>query len=136
MEKEISARAIIIENDEVYLMYRKKKKKLGIIKEYYITPGGSVEPGETLEEAVVREIKEEFQVDIEIIKYIGKKEGKKKIANFFECKIINGTPSLGGEEIIQNNENNQFEIRKEKISNLNNLKVKGKKFIYEVYNAE
>jgi mutator protein MutT len=33
-------------------------------KEYFIHPGGKIEPGETPQEAVIRELKEEFQIDV------------------------------------------------------------------------
>jgi mutator protein MutT len=33
-------------------------------KEFFIAPGGSVEPGETVEQAVVRELKEEFDINV------------------------------------------------------------------------
>lgn len=33
-------------------------------KEYFIHPGGKIEPGETAKQAVIRELKEEFQIDV------------------------------------------------------------------------
>ena len=33
-------------------------------KEYFIHPGGKIEPGETSKQAVVRELKEEFQIEV------------------------------------------------------------------------
>ena len=33
-------------------------------KEYFIHPGGKIEPGETSKQAVIRELKEEFQIDV------------------------------------------------------------------------
>jgi NAD+ diphosphatase len=38
---------------------------------FYSTPAGFVEPGETLEEAVAREIKEEVGIDVKDIRYFG-----------------------------------------------------------------
>jgi 8-oxo-dGTP diphosphatase len=43
-------------------------------KEYWIVPGGSVEWGETLEQAVVREIKEETNLDITVERLLDHKE--------------------------------------------------------------
>ena len=73
MNKRISSRAIIIENNKLLTFFRRKNKD-GKIKEYYSLPGGGQEKGETLEENVIRELKEEFNVDIKIIDYLGKKE--------------------------------------------------------------
>jgi 8-oxo-dGTP diphosphatase len=33
-------------------------------KEFFIHPGGKIEPGEAPEQAVIRELKEEFQIDV------------------------------------------------------------------------
>lgn len=33
-------------------------------KEYFIHPGGKIEPGETAKQALVRELKEEFRIDV------------------------------------------------------------------------
>jgi len=50
------------ENHQKVLMVKNK----GENSSYYTLPGGAVEDGETLEEAAVREVKEETGVDIEI----------------------------------------------------------------------
>ena len=44
------------------LLYRKKKENNKLIS-YYAIPGGMIEKNETVEEAVKREIKEEFSVE-------------------------------------------------------------------------
>ncbi|KMK75558.1 NUDIX hydrolase [Alkalihalobacillus pseudalcaliphilus] len=41
-------------------------KNIGETGSYYTLPGGAVEQGETLEEAVIREVKEETNLDIEV----------------------------------------------------------------------
>ena len=48
--------AIIIENDKVFATQR----GYGEFKDGWEFPGGKIEPGETPEEAIVREIKEEL----------------------------------------------------------------------------
>jgi 8-oxo-dGTP diphosphatase len=51
------AAALIIKEDKILLMHRKKEGR-----EYWVFPGGSVEEGETPEEAVIREIMEELSL--------------------------------------------------------------------------
>lgn len=40
-------------------------------KGYWALPGGRVDPGETVEQTIVREVKEETGLDVEIIRKIG-----------------------------------------------------------------
>jgi len=44
---------------------RKVLAERSIGKEFFIHPGGKIESGETAKQAVVRELKEEFQIDID-----------------------------------------------------------------------
>lgn len=111
MNKRVSSRAIIIEDGKLLAMFRRKIKSDGSVKEYYVIPGGGLEEGETLEENVIRELKEEFNVDIEIIKFLGTEEYEDTIANYFLCKIVNGTPKLGGEELERMTPQNYYEIK-------------------------
>lgn len=123
MEKRIVARGIIYEDDAVYLMFRRKKHKNGKIKEYYVIPGGGLENNEAIEETVVRELKEELSVDTKPKEYLGFLETKDTISHFFDCEILNGVPTLGGEELIKCSDDNYYEVRKVKLKDLLNLKV-------------
>ena len=47
--------------------------RVGVIKrkdfqDYYTFPGGGLEEGESIEEGTIREIKEEFGIDVKIVK--------------------------------------------------------------------
>ena len=134
MNKRVSSRGIIIQNDYVYLMFRRRIKENGEIKEYYVIPGGGINENETLEENVKREVKEEFSVDVKINGYIGKDESEETIANFFSCSIISGTPKLGGEELDRCKESNYYEVRKVKIEDLDKIDVMGKDMIIKAFN--
>lgn len=59
--------AIIIYEDKIVLIKRKNPP----YKDMFALPGGFVDIGETVEEAVIREAKEETNLDIEIIRLIG-----------------------------------------------------------------
>ncbi|MDV4151452.1 NUDIX hydrolase [Clostridium sp. AL.422] len=62
-------------------------------------PGGMVEPGETFQEALIREIKEESGVEVEITGFIGLcKNVDKDIVNIdFSCKYIKGELTTSNE---------------------------------------
>lgn len=60
--------AILINNSKVLIAKRKATEKLGNMWEF---PGGKIENGETPEECLQREIKEEFNIDIEADKFFG-----------------------------------------------------------------
>ena len=63
--------AVLVEHEGKFLLgERNKKNYFG----YWIIPGGRVDYGETIEEAAHREIKEETNLDVELIKLIGYKE--------------------------------------------------------------
>ena len=128
MEKRISSRAIIIENDELLVMFRRKIKDNKTI-EYYAIPGGGKETNETLEENVIRELNEEFCVDIKILGYLGKKEYDNAIEHFFNCSIVNGTPKLGGEELDRNTPENYYEVRKISLKEALNSDINAKDMI-------
>lgn len=59
--------ALIIYEGKLVLIKRKNPP----YKDQFALPGGSVEIGETVEDATIREAKEETDLDIEIIKLLG-----------------------------------------------------------------
>lgn len=61
------AGGILIEDGKVLLMHRIKNVD-GVVKEYYVVPGGGIEEGENVEEATKRELKEEIGIDVELIR--------------------------------------------------------------------
>lgn len=59
--------ALILYDNKIVLIKRLNPP----FKDYFALPGGFVEVGETVENAVVREAKEETGLDIELIKLLG-----------------------------------------------------------------
>ena len=91
--------AIIKKNNKYFCCQRGKGKSLSYKWEF---PGGKIEKNETKEEALIREIKEELNSIIEIIKFIGISEHKYfNIENPFSitmhaylCELKNGSLEL------------------------------------------
>ena len=89
--KRIRAVAIIVNDGKVILMHR-----ISHGKEYYVFPGGGVEDGETVEQAVLREVKEETSLEIKIKKLLYRHILDDNTEQFFYlCKYISGEPKLG-----------------------------------------
>ena len=88
------ARAIIIKDDKMVSMYREFDNRV-----FYVFPGGGMENDESEEECVIREVYEEFGINIKPVKkvYIG--ENEKRISNYYLCEWIDGEFGTGkGEE--------------------------------------
>ena len=76
--------------------------RTGVIKrkdyqEYYTLPGGGIEEGETPEEGTIREIKEEFGIDVKVIKklYEMNSEKFKQKEIFYLCEYVSGKFGTG-----------------------------------------
>lgn len=96
--------AAVIQNEEgkILIAQRNLKKSQGGLWEF---PGGKIEPNETKEEAIIREIKEEMDIDIEAKKFIDQKvfNYPDKDINLIaiECKQIKGDIKLNEHEDIK-----------------------------------
>jgi len=87
--KRIRAVAILIKNNKVLLIHRKNEK------EYFVFPGGGVENRETVEQAVVRELKEETTINVKIdrLLYHHIYDNDTELF-FFLCDYISGEAKL------------------------------------------
>lgn len=66
-KKEVEVAAAIIQHDDKILCVQRGENKLEYISKKYEFPGGKVEEGETRSQTVVREIKEELNMDINAV---------------------------------------------------------------------
>ena len=64
----IRVAGVVQMNDGFVLMHRKNVIRNKDYQEYYTFPGGHLEEGETLEEGVIREIKEEFGIHVKVVR--------------------------------------------------------------------
>lgn len=91
----VVAAVIKDENGKILIAQRNLKKSQGGLWEF---PGGKIEPNETRENAIIREIKEELDIDIKVEKYLAEKvfNYPDKDINLIalECKKINGEIKL------------------------------------------
>ena len=137
MEKRV--RALIIEEDKILLIKRVKTNL-----SYFVIPGGGVEAGESNEEALIRECREELGLDVVardlILENIleGKEKNKQK-EYFYLTSIISGKLGTGkGPEFLKNSKYlGTHEFKWLEIKNLLNVDLKPieiKNLIYRKYN--
>ena len=105
MMERVRVAGIIKMNGGYAFMHRKNVKKRKDIQEYYTFPGGGLEDNETLEEGVIREIKEEFGITVKVVRKLYeiyfKKLNQKEI--FFLCKYVEGEFGTGDGPEFSNN---------------------------------
>ena len=81
--------AVIKKNDQYLIVQRNKYKHLGLKWEF---PGGKVDEGESFEEALHREIKEELDLKISIDKKIAKQAYRDDkidiLLHYYECTLL------------------------------------------------
>ena len=86
--------AVIWENGRIFATQR----GYGEYKDGWEFPGGKVEPGELPEEAIVREIREELDTEIEVIRYMDTVESDYPTFHItmdcYLCRILKGRLEL------------------------------------------
>ncbi|MCR2822315.1 NUDIX domain-containing protein [Lederbergia panacisoli] len=131
----VSTGGILIKDNKVLLV----QVNYGPNKGLWMIPGGIVEPGESLEEAVKREIKEETGLVLNPKRIVGLRNGVKQVNNMveasiyvvFEMEYISGiTKALDINEIS----NIEFFSIEEALSNSNVIDL-SKEFISAAYES-
>ncbi|MEI6022480.1 MAG: NUDIX domain-containing protein [bacterium] len=103
--KRIRAVGIVVQNDQVLLIERRNTL------EYFVFPGGGVENEETVEQAVIRELREETTIEVKIKKLLYCHMYDDDTEQYFYlCEYIGGEPKLAHDapEIKQMAEGNDF----------------------------
>ena len=99
------ASAIIEKHGAVLLIQREKEKRT-----YYVLPGGTVEAGETPEQACVREVREETGLAVDSIDTLAIHEDEGQTIHYFRVRAFTGSPKLGGPEREQNSASNRYTL--------------------------
>lgn len=88
------AAAVIVKDNKVFSTQR----GYGEFKDLWEFPGGKINDGEKPEETVVREIKEELDTDIKVLKYITTVEHDYEsfhlIMDLYLCEVVKGKLEL------------------------------------------
>ena len=95
--------AAIIKKGNLYLVtQRNKDKYMGLKWEF---PGGKVEANETLQVALIREIHEELNININVYEKIAEEKYKDSeiniVLHYFLCSIKDGVISLNEHEAME-----------------------------------
>lgn len=78
--------AVIVDNRKILAQTAQRNTIVHTDDTQYVVPGGKVEPGETLIAAIHREIKEETNLNIDVIKKLGSIRNNKYKLHWFVCR--------------------------------------------------
>ena len=137
MKKRIRASAVIFLDDKLITVYREKMVD-GILKKYYVIPGGGVEENETIEDATKREILEEVGIEIQLTDkyfYLEKEKAEEYfyIANYISGKIGTGTgPEFTDRDVEKYGTYEIRLIEKDDIKDINLLPPEAKEYILKI----
>ena len=84
----VISRGIVITDNKLLLVKRVREGQ-----EFYVFPGGHIDSGETPRDAVVREVREETNVETAPIRMLYKYLHKGKLESFYTCAYKSGTVS-------------------------------------------
>ena len=126
--------AVIIKKEKVLLIYRINKGR-----KYWVFPGGRVEKGETPKNAIIREVKEETNLDVECLEYTLDYLDENNFAHpVFYCKVGKGKLEFTGPEIKFRTKDNWYEPEWINLNKAIKLKVypeEGKKLLIQIKNS-
>jgi 8-oxo-dGTP pyrophosphatase MutT (NUDIX family) len=97
--------AVVQRGNEVLVI---KRRFRGV--DYAVLPGGSVEPGESFEQAAVRELWEESTLHARAGRQLLTGEHNGRVARYFVMTEVQGTPELSGPELEAHSPDNSFEL--------------------------
>jgi len=120
--------------NKLLLMHRDTPKRT-----QWEVPGGVVDPGETPEQAAIRELKEELDVTVTVVRQIGSKafeeDGEEHAYFWFEAVIQDGTLQLTGSDEGIHDDFRYFSVG-EMRAMFDGLSANSKNFVQALENKE
>lgn len=116
----IRAAAIITDKDQILVIERWKNGR-----HYFVIPGGTTEPGESLEETAIREIREETSLEIVIDQKVFEDHNEGWAdCTYFTVKEFSGTPNIeNSPEFLRHNPDNVYELKWMKLSEISKINL-------------
>lgn len=115
---DVRVSAIILKDGKILLIHRKKNGE-----EYWVFPGGGVEDTETPEAGIIREVKEETNLDVlrhELLFY-AYNEASKSAQPFYLCEVAGEEIKIVGEEKDKHSLTNWYQLEWVELSSLKNI---------------
>ena len=105
-----------IKHNDTYFIAKRGK---GVDEGFWEFPGGKIEPNETQQQAIIREVKEELEVDVKVINYICSVDDIRENiiihVHAYLCEITNGNIHLNNHDeckFVKANELYQYKFQK------------------------
>lgn len=91
-----TARGIIIQDNQLLLIRRTRQNDKGGVDNWLSIPGGALDPAETPERAVVRELKEELGIIVSADRLLAVQDVPSEAARhtYFFCTTLEGQPHI------------------------------------------
>ncbi len=100
------SRAIIIRGDQLLVMKRNKRGD-----RFFTLPGGSIDPGETAEQAAEREVREEASIECKAVREVYHERVEEFGETYYYlCDYVSGEPALDpkSEEATRSEKDNNY----------------------------
>jgi argininosuccinate lyase len=93
----VTALVFIARDDSILLVRQSYGRR------YWSLPGGSMEPGESVEQAAIREAKEETGLDVRLTRLVGvySKPAQDALAVCFEAEVVGGSIHEATDEAVE-----------------------------------